>query len=83
MRVYFFLLSYLLPLFAVAGQPDRLKYLDYQVTRAQATEAGAKLAIAGRELDAYLASDAAKTFDSDSTDSREELAPEVNAAAKN
>ena len=79
MRVYFFLLSYLLPLFAVAGQPDRLKYLDYQVTRAQATEAGAKLAIAGRELDAYLASDAAKLFDSDTSDSSDELPPEVNA----
>lgn len=82
MRVLCLVLSCLLPLFAEAGQ-DRLKYLDYQVTRAQATAAGAKLAIAGRELDAYLASDAAKTFDSDSTDSREELAPEVNAAAKN
>ncbi len=74
MRVQFFALGCLLPLLALAGQ-DRLKYMDYQVTRAQAQAAGVKLAIAGRELDAFLGSDAAKNFDSDG----DELPPEVNA----
>lgn len=78
MRVHFLALSCLLPMFAMAGQ-DRLKYLDYEVTRAQAKAAGAKLAVAGRELDIYLASDATQHFDSDATDNGESLPPKVNA----
>ena len=78
MRLPCLALSCLLPLLALAGQ-DQLKYLDYQVTRAQAEAAGAKLAVAGRELDAYLASDAAKRFDSDASESSGTLPPEVNA----
>lgn len=78
MRVQFLALGCLLPLLALAGQ-DQLKYMDYQVTRAQAEAAGAKLAVAGRELDAYLASDAAKRFDSDASESSGTLPPEVNA----
>ena len=77
MRVQFFVLSCLLPMFAMAGQ-DRLKYLDYEVTRAQAQAAGLKLASAGLELDVYLASDAAKNFDSDG----DELPPEVKSILK-
>ena len=78
MRLKIIVLSCLLPFLAAAGQ-DQLKYLDYQVTRAQAEAAGAKLAVAGRALDVYLVSDAAKRFDSDTSESGEDLPPEVFA----
>lgn len=78
MRLKIMALSCLLPFFAAAGQ-DQLKYLDYQVTRVQAEAAGAKLAVAGRALDVYLASDAAKRFDSDATERGEDLPPEFVA----
>ena len=78
MRLKILLLSCLLPFLAAAGQ-DQLKYLDYQVSRAQAEAAGAKLAVAGRALDVYLDSDAAEGFDSDATESSEDLPPEVFA----
>ena len=78
MRIQFLLLSCLVPLLAAAGQ-DKLKYLDYEVTRTQAQAAGAKLAVAGRALDVYLASDAAKRFDSEESDNDESLPPAVNA----
>ena len=78
MRLKIIVLGCLLPFLAAAGQ-DQLKYLDYQVTRVQAEAAGAKLAVVGRALDVYLASDAAKRFDSDATESGEDLPPEVFA----
>ncbi len=77
MRIQFLLLSCLLPLLAAGA--DTLSYLDYQVTRAQAQAAGTKLAAAGRELDIYLASDAAKHFDADESDNDGFLPSEVFA----
>jgi hypothetical protein len=77
MRVQILVLGCLLPFLALAGQ-DRLKYMDYEVTRAQAQAAGARLAIAGRELDSFLGSEAARNFDSGG----DELPPEVKSILK-
>jgi hypothetical protein len=78
MRLRFLLALSLLPLLAFAA-PDRLKYLETEVTRAEAQAAGAKLALAGGAVDAYLGSAAAKQFDSAANDSASDLPAEVSA----
>jgi hypothetical protein len=75
MRFQFLICLCFLPVLAFA-RPETLRFLDFEIDRAQAQAAGKKLAIAARQLDAYLASDSAKHYESEH---EEDLPPAIGA----